>query len=147
MQRFQFKLETLVHVRHRHEEQARLHFSRSIRLLNTEKLQLTALEQQAEKTCREWQQALGEKKTIDDFTFYSAYLHKLALQSEEQKQAIVKAQQFYQECLLAYQEALKKRKIIERLKEKQRQQHIYKELGEEQHFLDEIATQRYQRNR
>lgn len=145
MKRFQFNLEALVNVRHMHEEQAQMHFSRSIQLLNAAKSQLETLLNLTDITRKEWQQVLGEKKTIDDFTLYSSYIKKLTMQSEQQQLEVIKAEKFHQECLIAYQEARKKRKIVERLKEKKRQQYFHDVLAEEQKFLDEIATQRYHR--
>ncbi len=145
MQRFKFSLENLLKVRRRHEEQTQLHLSRSIKLLTDAQLHLEALAQYADTTREEWQQALGEKKRIEDFILYSSYLDKLTVQYDLQQIEVEKAAQFNQECLLAYSEALKNRKIVERLKEKKQQQHYYEMLAEEQKFLDEIGTQRYHR--
>ena len=145
MQRFKFSLESLLKVRHMHEEQAQLHLSRSIMLLKSEQLRLKEIVQYAANTREEWQQALSEKKKIDDFILYSSYLHKLTVQRDNQQLEVEKAAQFNKECLFTYSEALKKRKIVERLKEKKRQQHYCESLAEEQKFLDELGTQRYHR--
>lgn len=145
MQRFRFSLETLLKVRRMDEEQAQLHLSHSLKLLNIAIQRLEVIVQLATITRDEWQQALGEKRLIDDFIRYSSYLHKLTIQQEKQHLEVQKAAQFKKECLLAYYETLKKRKIVERLKEKKRQQHYHELLTEEQKFLDELGTQRYHR--
>lgn len=145
MQRFKFSLESLLKVRRMHEEQAQLYLSRSIMLLKTEQLRLEEIIQFAANTRQEWQQALRESKRIDDFILYSSYLHKLTVQRDLQQLEVEKATQFHKECLFTYSEALKKRKIVERLKEKKRQQHYCESLAEEQKFLDELGTQGYHR--
>lgn len=145
MQRFKFSLENLLKVRLMHEEQAQLHLSRSIKLLKDAQCSVETIVQYAATTREEWLQALGEKKTIDDFILYSSYLQKLTVQRDLQQLEVEKAAQFNKECLFTYSEALKKRKIVERLKEKKRQQYYQEMLVEEQKFLDELGTQRYHR--
>ena len=145
MQRFKFNLENLLKVRSMHEEQAQLHLAHSIKLLETEQLRLKELHQFAVSAREEWQQAMQKNRPVDDYILYSSYLKKLTVQQDLQQLEIEKAIQFNNECRLAYYEALKKRKIVERLKEKKRQLHYQAMLADEQKFLDELGTQRYHR--
>lgn len=145
MRRFQFRLETLLKVRQRQEDQAQLKLFQAQKTLRREQENLASIEAEAVRNRLEWQNALSQNKTIADFIMYSTYFEQLVRQQKQQEQVIVEAKKQQLEALFAFQEALKKRKIVERLKEKKRQQYIHESLIQEQKVLDEMGTMRYQR--
>lgn len=145
MRRFQFRLETVLKVRKRQEDQAQLKLIQAQDALRREQELLASIEAETIRNRLEWQRALSNNKTIADFIMYSTYLEQLVRQQKQQEQVIVEAEKQQLEALFAFQEALKKRKIVERLKEKKRQQYIHESLMQEQKILDEMGTLRYQR--
>ncbi|MDU2066226.1 MAG: flagellar export protein FliJ [Sporomusaceae bacterium] len=146
MQRFRFRLETLLKVRRRREEQAQLRLTQAIENLRQAQEDLSLLVDRIEAHRQEWQNALSQNKTIADFILYSAYFKQLTLQMDNQKEVVIAAEKSHLESLFVFQEAMKQRKVVERLKEKKRQQHYRELLQQEQNFLDELGTQRYGRD-
>ena len=59
---------------------------------------------------------------------------------------VIAAGERRQKCLKAFEEASRKRKVVDNLRDKRLQQYQEEVLQEEQAFLDELAGQRYIRD-
>jgi flagellar FliJ protein len=148
MQRFQFRLETLLKIRKMHKEQAQIHFSQAVERLHLEQEQLTVFENklfEAINSFRSRQKA--ERLMIDTLISFQYYFDKTKEEINGQQQKIRLADQYRQECLATLKEAVKHCKLVEKLREKRLQQYQLEVLVAEQKILDEIGTQRYARGK
>ena len=68
---------------------------------------------------------------------------KIIKKIEEQMQNINKAKEIVEEKRLALLEAMKERKVLETLKEKEKENYFKEELKNEQKIIDEIVSYKY----
>jgi flagellar FliJ protein len=81
----------------------------------------------------------------DDILLYYPYLERLTQEIELHMKSVAAAERKVAQRRQALLEAMKKRKILDKLKEKQFQTHLKAEAGREQRFTDESAAQQHAR--
>lgn len=140
MKRFQFRLETLLKIRIREEEQAQMALSAAIEELAVSQQQLSALQNVLEQTFLNFP-TKNKQLTINELQFYHSYINNLKTQIAQQQQIVQAATAKKDECLTVFEEAAKKRKLVEKLKAKRLQEYQVEMLQEEQKFLDDLAGQ------
>ncbi len=148
MQRFQFRLETLLNIRKMHKEQAQINFSQAVDRLRLEQEQLAVFENKLFETINSFRsRQKAERLMIDTLIAFQYYFDKTKAEIDGQQQKIKVADQYRQECLTTLKEAVKRCKLVEKLREKRLQQYQLAVLAAEQKILDEIGTQRYARRK
>ena len=81
----------------------------------------------------------------DDMLLYYPYLERLKQDIELHMKRVAAAERNVAQKRQALLEAVKKRKILDKLKEKQLQAHLTAEVGRERRFADESAAQQHAR--
>ena len=81
----------------------------------------------------------------DDMLLYYPYLERLKQDIELHMKRVAAAERNVVQKRQALIEAMKKRKILDKLKEKQLQAHLTAEAGRERRFADESAAQQHAR--
>ncbi len=144
MQRFQFRLETLLKFRRIQKEQMLVKFAQALKNLLAEQTLLTTLQSQLTENMnilRDRQQQ--SQVTLEIIKIFHNYFDKLKGDIVLQSQRVEEAEKYRKECLNNLREAIKNYKLVEKLREKRLAQYQTDALREEQKILDEIAIQNY----
>jgi flagellar FliJ protein len=146
MQKFRFKLQRLLDFRKIREEQAEAEFAKATRVFLQEKEVLRQLEIKLIKTFDLIKQEQEKSSSLLTLKLFQDYIDTTREGIKQQAVRVAAAADRRQQCLRKLEEAVRKRKGVESLKEKKIQQYHEELLREEQAFLDELSTQRYIRN-
>ena len=146
MQKFRFKLQRLLDFRKIREEQAEAEFAKATRVFLHEKEQLRQLETNLSDTFDRLKQEQEKHSSLLTLKLFQDYIDTTREGIKLQMVKVAAAADRRQQCLRKLEEAARKRKGVESLKEKKLQQYHEEALKEEQAFLDELSGQRYIRN-
>lgn len=140
MKRFQFRLETLLKIRKRAEEQAQILLSAAIKELNNHQRQFDRLKSSLEQAFIDF--SLRDKQlTINELQIYDRHIDALRTKLLQQQELIETSMAKRDECLKTFETAAQKRKLIEKLKAKRMHEYQKIMLQEEQKIIDELAGQ------
>ena len=146
MQKFRFKLQRLLDFRKIREKQAEAEFAKATRVFLHEKEQLRQLETNLSDTFDRLKQEQEKHSSLLTLKLFQDYIDTTREGIKLQAVKVAAAADRRQQCLRKLEEAARKRKGVESLKEKKLQQYHEEALKEEQAFLDELSGQRYIRN-
>ena len=146
MQKFRFKLQRLLDFRKIREEQAEAEFAKATRVFLHEKEQLRQLETNLSDTFDRLKQEQEKHSSLLTLKLFQDYIDTTREGIKLQAVKVAAAADRRQQCLRKLEEAARKRKGVESLKEKKLQQYHEEALKEEQACLDELSGQRYIRN-
>lgn len=146
MQKFRFKLQRLLDFRKIREEQAEAEFAMATRVFLQEKEVLRQLEIKLIKTFDLLKQEQEKSSSLLTLKLFQDYIDTTREGIKQQAVRVAAAADRRQQCLRKLEEAVRKRKGVESLKEKKIQQYHEEVLREEQAFLDELSTQQYIRH-
>lgn len=144
---FRFKLESLLNHRKYLEDARQKELASVNRLLQKEKNRLLEF-QRKEKVCRE--RLVNKQKephSPSEILICRNYLVKISTEIENQKQVILKVQEEQDLKRQGLVAAMKKRKTLDKLKDKAFRQYMKKELKKEQDFMNEVAGNRFHRKK
>ena len=140
-----FKLEALLSHRRHQEEVCQKELARSQRKLADEQEKLSRTKQLKRENIVKLQARQKETISVSDIILYMNYIAQLSKKIEEQfacvRQAAKKVNQKRSELI----GIVKKRKTLEKLKEKDWLAYQKKLLQDERKFMDELATTRHAR--
>ena len=143
--RFKFKLESLLNHRQFVEEGLQKEFVFLGERLSKEKLLEKQLREKHAHLAEELKIHLQEPKPVSENRLYVTYLACLADQIGRQQEKVQVAESEKQAKKIQLLKAVKKRKILERLKENHTDQYHRFCLKKEQEVSDEIGIQQYNR--
>ena len=146
MQKFRFKLQRLLDFRKIREEQAEAEFAKATRVFLHEKELLRQLESNLADTFSRLKLEQEKPSSLLTLKLFQDYIDTTREGIKLQTVKVAAAADRRQQCLRKLEEAARKRKGVESLKEKKLQQYHEEVLKEEQAFLDELSGQRYIRN-
>ena len=146
MQKFRFKLQRLLDFRKIREEQAEAEFAKATRVFLHEKELLRQLESNLADTFSRLKLEQEKPSSLLTLKLFQDYIDTTREGIKLQAVKVAAAADRRQQCLRKLEEAARKRKGVESLKEKKLQQYHEEALREEQAFLDELSGQRYIRN-
>jgi len=99
-----------------------------------------------QRSCRtDFQQKQARRCRPPEIVCYLEYLQHLAAEVERLRQTVYRAEKRFEQARQALVAAMKKRKILEKLREKAWRAHRYKGLQQERKFMDDMASVRFQR--
>jgi len=142
---YRFKLEALLKHRRHQEEVLQKELADAQKKLAAEQSIQHALERKKRRRVQELQRRQTSGNTITDIVLYLTYIEHLSANIEDQKQRVQIAQQIAHQKRNELIASMKKRKALEKLKEKGRQAYQYKQMQEERKFMDEVASARHGR--
>ena len=144
---FNFRLETVLQHRRRIEEDCQRKLAAAFADLAEEKRGLARIEATRDRYREELQQKLKNNMTASDMLLFQRYFDQLAFDIADQKTKVAAAAQLFEKSRTELVAALKKRKVLDKLKEKQIAVAAKKELKQEQDFMNEVAVTRHARTR
>lgn len=146
MQRFYFKLQKLLDYRKIREEQAQAEFAKATRVFLLEKEKMQQMETTLVETFDLLKAEQGKASSLLMLKMFQDYIDRTREGIRLQAVKVAAAADRRQSCLRIFEEASRKRKVVDNLREKKLEQYQAEVLHEEQAFLDDLAGQRYIRN-
>ena len=146
MQRFHFKLQKLLEYRKIREEQAQAEFAKATRVFLLEKEKMRQMETTLVETFDLLKAEQGKASSLLMLKMFQDYIDRTREGIRLQAVKVAAAADRRQSCLRLFEEASRKRKVVDNLRAKKLEQYQAEVLHEEQSFLDDLAGQRYIRN-
>ena len=146
MNRFRFRLESVLRFRRAKEDEKKREFGTTVGYLKHEKDRYNEIVNTSNSHDRLIEKygkgKMSVRNLINNF-FYARHLDK---SKADQNKAVEGAQEVVDEKRAELVEATKKKKVLERLKERKLEEHNKAALKEEQALIDDISSQRFNHN-
>ncbi|HSO59530.1 MAG TPA: flagellar export protein FliJ [Desulfobacterales bacterium] len=142
---FHFRLETILTQRRHVEERFQKELAEVRQELSAAQAVLREAKETRRRSMREMRRKQQDRFRADDMLLYYPYLERLKLDIELHMKRVAAGERKVAQKRQALLEAMKQRKILDKLKEKQFQMHLKTEAGREQRFTDESAAQQHAR--
>jgi flagellar FliJ protein len=142
---FHFRLETILTQRRHVEESSQKELTGARQELAGAQAVLREAKDTRRQCVRDMHRKQRDRFRADDMLLYYPYLERLKQDIELHLKRVAAAERKVAQKRQALLEAMKKRKILDKLKEKQLQAHLKAEAGREQRFADESAAQQHAR--
>ncbi|MBI2267006.1 MAG: flagellar export protein FliJ [Armatimonadetes bacterium] len=146
MKRFAFRFQTVLDVRRQREETLMRELSQREAVLSEAVTVLENLRNKESSTRETLKEKLQAAISLLEVGLFQVYLQKLAGAIEEQKVWVAQLEAWVQEKRDEVVEALKARKVMEKIKEKDHTLYRKEVARVDQNFLDEIVTSHYRRD-
>lgn len=141
MKRFAFSLQKILDIREFAERQAQIELGRAVAEVNRINSDLEAVAQEKLRMIHLKQQEM----TLNDFVVRENYMKRLELTKERLLEELAAAQLVVDEKREIFAEALKQRKILSNLRDKQYAQYKKDALVAEDNAVDDMVTSRFGR--
>lgn len=145
MHKFHFKLERLRQYRKIREGQAEADFAKAARVFLHEKERFQHLEMKLTQLLEELKHEQGNCASLLTIKMFQDSIDTTREEIKQQASIVAAAADRRQSSLRKFEDATRKRKGVDNLKEKKTQQYQADLLHEEQTFLDELSGQRHVR--
>lgn len=142
---FVFKLQTVLDYRKNFEEKILNEFSENKRELEGEELKLQRLMEEREKALGELRNMQNKPLHVDDIAGYVSYIEQVRKSEETQNKVIAQVQEKLEAKRAELLEAVKKRKIMEKLRERHAEEYAGAMRALEQKNSDEMSVLKYGR--
>jgi len=142
---YRFKLEALLNHRRHQEEVHQKELAEVNRKLIYEQKKLRTKKKEKRRYLHKLQEKQQKSTTVRDIVLYMNYLAKLSNEIEEQHHRVYTAGKKVEQTRAALLTIVKKRKILERLKQREWAIHQQKMKSDERKLMDEIASARHVR--
>ena len=140
---YKFSLQSLLNHRKHIEENLDKELGRIKRAMNNEKRKLENITKQKIKCRKELQKNQDDGHRVSEIILCFNYLDKLSKDIDKQRRRLKDVEQKYDIKRNELMEAMKKRKTLERLKEKEMQAYNYSKMKVEQDMMNEVAANRF----
>ncbi len=142
---YQFKLQALLNHRRYQEEVCQIELAEAQRGLTDAQEKLRRLKKAKRENIQKLQARQKEHHNISNILIFINYIEQLSRDIEAQMQQVRKASKKVTQKRDNLIEIMKKRKTLEKLKEKEWLEYQQKMLHEERKFNDEVAATRHVR--
>jgi len=139
MKRFAFSMQKILDIREFTERQAQIELGRAVAEVNRINGDLEAVAQEKLRMIHQKQQEM----TLNDFVVRENYMKRLELTKERLLEELAAAQLVVDEKRAVFTEAMKQRKILSNLREKQYLQYKKDALKIEENAVDDMVTSRH----
>ena len=142
-----FKLEPLLQHRKHIEDIFQRELAETVQALTAEESALDQLLADHDRIQNDLKEKLNDKIDAAEMLHFHKYLDELALEINGQKTKVAEAEQKLELKRMELTEAMKDRKIMDKLKDKQIAAEVDRLEKHEQNFMNEIAISRHLRSR
>ncbi|MBW2252341.1 MAG: flagellar export protein FliJ [Deltaproteobacteria bacterium] len=140
---YKFSLQSLLNHRKHIEENLDKELGRIKRAVNNEKRRLENIKTEKLKCTKELPKKQGDGKKVNEIILCFNYLDKLSKDIDKQKRCLNDVEKEYDIKRNELIEAMKKRKTLEQLKEKDMKAFNYSKMKVEQDIMNEVAANRF----
>jgi flagellar FliJ protein len=137
---YKFNLQPLLNHRRYQEEILQKEFAESKEFLTEEQKKLRIIKQKKREYSQELQQRQRNDGTVSELILYFRYLDRLSKDLDNQKHRVAIAEKQFNKKRKDLIGIMKKRKTLEKLKEKGWKGFQHRVLKKERDFMDEIAA-------
>ena len=145
MAKFTFRFASNLRIKERIEELRKIEYGKALAALEMEKQKKAMMLIERENTIDSFRNSVIKHITPYDLQMHNNYLGVLKERIIKQEAVIKKAEELVETKRLELVEAMKERKIMEKLKEKDYETFVKEEQLKEQKIQDEIVSYRYSR--
>ncbi len=142
---FTFRFETLLTTRRHAEDALQKELSDAKRALSAEQALLRESRDTRRRSLAELQRRQGEGFRAPDLALFGSYLDRLAREIDARLKRVAAAERRVNQQRLLVVEAMKRRKVLEKLREKDEREFLETLAVNERKFVDEVATGRHAR--
>jgi len=146
MAKFNFKLQSVLDLKIQMEDNKKNEFGSAVQKLEYEKKVLENIKHEKEKNIDVFGNELKNKAKVSTIRQINNYICLLGQKIEVQKENVNKASDIVDKKREELLEAVKERKIMDKLKEKEYCLFLKQELKEEQKIIDEIISFKHSTN-
>ena len=146
MAKFVYRLQNILDVKIKLESQEKTNFSTALAKLNEEEEKLTRLHELLAKREEEYRKQSVGKLNISELKFAKENVDYTKSMIEEQKKEISKARKAMEIARERLNEAMKERKIHEKLKDNAFEEFLHEENEAEKKEIDQLVSFRYNDN-
>ncbi len=143
MAKFVFRLAGLLSLKEKIEKRRENEYGAALAALEREREKLAELENELAQTVEELREFVQKSARSDTIAQYNAYIELVKKRIKAQIKAIQDAEEFAEQARLTLVEAMKERKTLETLKEKDFESYKEEEKRLEQKVLDEVVSYKY----
>ena len=144
---FKSRFETVLKHREWVEDKVQRELADIKHSLNKEKGTLVSYNQSLENSLKELHQKQTEGALTSELSLYFPFFNRLASLIQKKKKTIEDMSLKLNSKLEELVDASKQKKIIKKIKEKERKDFLIKKIKQEQRFMDEIGINKYNRER
>lgn len=137
---FKFRLERLLGLRDRNVQDCRIRLAKSINAVLEAQAELHCLQKERQDLSEAWQQALHGGLRADTAQHFQRCFESLGRACELATKKAAKAQTEELACRALLDQALRKQKVLEKLRERMRARFVLESIRREQAQLDEFAV-------
>jgi flagellar FliJ protein len=142
---FKFNLQSLLNHRRYQEEVLQKQLAQSRNRLVAEQNKLRRLKEKKREYSQRLQQRQKESGTAPGLILYLQYLDRLSKELAYQNRQVIAAEKDFKNRRNDLIDIMKKRKVLEKLKEKRSKAYHQQILKNERKFMDEVAAHQFSR--
>ena len=143
MAKFIFNMQGLLNIKEKLEEQAKTEYGKALNKLEEEKNALLSLKNKKEQNILIFRENIKIGVKPNYINTINKYISFIDVKIEEQIKKVDIAREFAEEKRQDLLKAMKERKVLEALKEKEKENYFKEEIKKEQKIIDEIVSYRY----
>lgn len=143
---YKFDLQSLLNHRRYQEEVLQKELSESRKRLVDEQKKLRLIKAKKREYAHTLQHRQKENGTVSDLILYLRYLDRLAKELDRQQQKVVLAEKQFNQKRNALIEIMKKRKMLEKLRERGWKAYEQQMLRNDRKLMDEVAAKQFSTN-
>jgi len=140
---YKFNLEPLLNHRRYQEELLQKEFADSRKRLTEAQRKLRLLKDKRRQCSRTLQRLQKKNGTVSNFILYLRYLDRLSKELDRHKQSVVTAEKQFNRKRNDLLQIMQKRKMLEKLKEREWKAYQQKMLKDDRKFMDEVAANHF----
>jgi len=143
MAKFKFKLQGLLNIKQKIEDQKRQEYGLAVAGLELEKQKKQDLLDKREESIVEFRKRINEIVNSQSHSSYNNYIEFLKGEVLRQEKVILEAEKKVEKKRQELVEAMKERKTMEKLSERQYEEFLLEQKLAEQRIVDEIVSYRF----
>jgi len=140
---FKFNLQPLLNHRRYLEEVMQKELAQSRKRLTAEQNKLRSLKEKKREYSQRLQQRQKVNGTVSELILYLRYIDRLSTEVERQHRQVIVAEKDFKTKRKDLIEIMKKRKVLEKLKENRLKAYRQQMLKHERKFMDEVAAKQF----
>ncbi len=143
MAKFVFNMQGLLNIKEKLEEQSKTEYGKALNKLEEEKNILLNLENSKKQNIVSFRESINKGVKPNYIKNINQFISLIDKKIEQQVENINKAEEIVEQKRLVLLNAMKERKVLEALKEKEMENYFREELKKEQKIIDEIVSYKY----
>lgn len=143
MAKFVFNMQGLLNIKEKLEEQSKTEYGKALNKLEEEKNILLNLENSKKQNIVSFRESINKGVKPNYIKSINQFISLIDKKIEQQVENINKAEEIVEQKRLVLLNAMKERKVLEALKEKEMENYFREELKKEQKIIDEIVSYKY----